>query len=64
MARTLPLFDRMTIDTIQRERAALQRILKRGGMDARSRIRIERSLVLLTAQQIEIEHRLGIGRMR
>ncbi|MFN3319958.1 MAG: hypothetical protein ACK43M_14510 [Allorhizobium sp.] len=61
MAQSLPLFDRMELDRIRRERVELQRMLKRGGFDARSRIRREQRLAMLTARQVEIEQRLGIG---
>lgn len=61
MAQALPLFDRMELDRIRRERMELQRKLKRGGSDARSRIRREQRLAILTARQVEIEARLGIG---
>lgn len=61
MGTSLPLFDRMELDRIRRERVELQRMLKRGGIDARSRIRREQRLAVLTAKQVEIEARLGIG---
>lgn len=61
MAGALPLFDRMELDRIRRERVELQRMLKRGGIEARSRIRREQRLAVLTAKQVEIEARLGIG---
>lgn len=61
MAGALPLFDRMELDRIRRARAELQRMLKRGGIEARSRIRREQRLAVLTAKQVEIEARLGIG---
>lgn len=64
MARTLPLFDRSELDAVKRQREHLQRLLKRGGVDAHSRIRREQKLAILTAQQIQIERRLGIGDRR
>lgn len=64
MASLLPLFDRSELDAIKRQREQLQRILKRGGVDAHSRIRRQQKLALLTARQIEIERRLGLGDRR
>lgn len=64
MASALPLFDRSDLDAIKRQREHLQRLLKRGGVDAHSRIRREQKLAILTAQQIQIERRLGIGDRR
>jgi len=61
MAQALPLFDRSELDAIRRQREHLQRLLKRGGVDAHSRIRREQKLAILTARQIEIERRLGMG---
>lgn len=64
MARTLPLFDRSELRAIRAEREQLVRKLERGGCDAHSRIRREQRLALLTARQIQIEARLGIGEQR
>lgn len=64
MAQALPLFDRMELDRIQRERMELQRKLARGGVDARTRIHREEELRKLTARQVVIELRLGIGGKR
>jgi len=64
MSRTLPLFARSELDAIKRQREHLQRLLKRGGVDAHSRIRREQKLAILTAQQSQIERRLGIGDQR
>jgi len=61
MARALPLFDRSELDAIKRQRVELLRKLKRAGVDARTRIHREEQLRKLTARQIEIELRLGIG---
>lgn len=64
MATALPLFDRMELDKIQRERRELQRKLARGGVDVRTRIHREEQLRKLTARQIVIELRLGIAGQR
>lgn len=64
MAIPLPLFDRSELDKIRKERRELQRKLERGGVDARTRIHREDLLRRLTAQQIEIELRLGTGPKR
>ncbi len=61
MAMALPLFDRTELDAIRRQREHLQRLLQRGGVDAHTRIRRQHKLAALTARQIEIERRLGIG---
>ncbi|MFN3440935.1 MAG: hypothetical protein ACK4Z3_00885 [Rhizobium rosettiformans] len=61
MATALPLFDAMELDKIRRKRIELQRKLARGGVDVRTRIHREEELRKLTARQIEIEQRLGIG---
>ncbi|MCY1667874.1 hypothetical protein [Rhizobium sp. SL86] len=64
MAIQLPLFDRSELDKIRKERRELQLKLARGGVDARTRIHREDLLRRLTAQQIEIELRLGSGPKR
>jgi hypothetical protein len=62
MAIPLPLIDAMELAEIRRQREALRRKLKLGGMPPRTRINREQELKRLTAQQIEIELRLGYGR--
>jgi hypothetical protein len=64
MGTSLPLFERSELDTIRRERVELQRKLKAGGVDARTRMHREEMLRRLTARQIEIELRLGIAGRR
>ncbi len=64
MARALPLFDRTELDAIRHQREELLRKLKRAGVDARTRIHREDQLRRLTARQIEIELRLGMGGLR
>jgi hypothetical protein len=61
MASTLPLFEHPQLAAIKAEREQLQRKLERGGCDAHSRIRREHKLAILTAQQMQIELRLGMG---
>lgn len=61
MALPLPLLDAMELAEIKRQREELCRKLRHGGVDARTRIRRESKLRQLTAQQIEIELRLGSG---
>lgn len=61
MERALPLFDRVELDRIKVERARLLEKLRRGHVDARTRIHREDMLKQLTAQQIEIELRLGMA---
>lgn len=61
MPATLPLFETQTLKAIQEEREALLKALKRGGVDAHTRIRREEKLKLLTAQQMEIETQIGLG---
>lgn len=61
MAQALPLFDRSELDAIRRQRQELLRKLERAGVDARTRIHREDELRRLTARQIKIEQRLGIG---
>jgi len=58
----LPLFETDTLKSIQGEREALLKMLQRGGVDAHTRIKREEKLKRLTAQQIEIETQLHIGR--
>jgi hypothetical protein len=62
MALPLPLIDAMELAEIRRQREALQRKLRLGGVDARTRIRREQELTRLTAVQMTIERRLDIGR--
>lgn len=63
MAIPLPLIDAMELAEIRRQREALRRKLRLGGMPPRTRIRREQEFQRLTAQQIEIELRLGYGRI-
>ena len=60
----LPLFETETLRALQRERDDLLKMLRRGGVDAHIRIRREEKLKTLTARQIEIETRLGLGARR
>ncbi|MBC7313610.1 MAG: hypothetical protein H5U11_14045 [Rhizobium sp.] len=62
MAQPLPLFEHPELRAIKAEREQLVRKLERGGCDAHSRIRREQRLALLTARQIQIEARLGLGK--
>ncbi len=62
MALPLPLIDAMELAEIRRQREALRRKLRLGGVDARTRIRREQELARLTALQMTIERRLDIGR--
>lgn len=64
MAAPLPLFEHPELAAIKIEREQLRRQLERGGCDAHSRIRREQRLALLTARQIQLEARLGIGERR
>ncbi len=61
MPATLPLFETQTLKAIQEEREALLKRLKRGGVDAHTRVKREERLKLLTARQIEIETHCGLG---
>jgi hypothetical protein len=61
-AAPLPLFETHTLKAIQAEREAILKQLRRGGRDARARMHLEDKVRKLTAQQIEIETKLGIGR--
>lgn len=61
-ATTLPLFETDTLKAIREEREAVSKKLRRGGRDARARIHLEDKMRKLTAQQIEIETKLGMGR--
>ncbi len=58
----LPLFETNTLQAIQAEREAISKKLQKGGRDARARIHLEDKMRKLTAQQIEIETKLGLGR--
>ncbi|MGD9476125.1 hypothetical protein [Shinella sp. G-2] len=58
----LPLFEVETLNAIREEREALLKRLRRGGVDAHTRMRREEKLKTLTARQIEIETTCGIGR--
>lgn len=60
-AAPLPLFQRETLNSLQREREALLKLLQRGGVDVATRMRREKKLKLLTARQIVLEARLGLG---
>lgn len=60
-AAPLPLFQRETLNALQKEREALLKQLQRGGVDAPTRMRREKKLKLLTARQIVLEARLGLG---
>ena len=62
MTAPLPLFDNSELARLVRECDRLCRKLKRGGMEARSRIRTEQKLALAKARQLQIEIRLGRGR--
>lgn len=58
----LPLFETTTLHSIQAEREAILKKLQKGGRDARARMHLEDKVRRLTAQQIEIETKLGMGR--
>lgn len=57
---TLPLFDLQSLKAIRAEREALLKRLRRGGVDALTRMKREDRLRHLTARQIEAEARLGL----
>ena len=63
-AASLPLFETDTLKAIRRQREELLRRLKRGGVDAHTRVKREERLKLLTAQQMEIETALHMGGVR
>lgn len=58
---TLPLYETETLKAIQKQREDLLKRLKRGGVDAHTRVRREERLKVLTAQQMEIETALRMG---
>lgn len=60
-AASLPLFETETLKAIREQREELLRRLKRGGVDAHTRVKREERLKALTAQQIEIETALRMG---
>lgn len=60
-AASLPLFETQTLNAIREQREELLKRLKRGGVDAHTRVRREERLKLLTAQQMEIETALRMG---
>lgn len=60
-AAPLPLFEQEKLKTLQKEREALLKLLQRGGADVPTRMRREKKLKLLTARQIVLEARLGMG---
>lgn len=60
----LPLFDFKVLKTIQKEREELSRRLRRGGIEAHSRIRMQHKLAMLTAKQVRLESQLGLGRTK
>ncbi|MFD1330239.1 hypothetical protein [Mycoplana ramosa] len=62
MMASLPLFDRSELDAVRAEREDLLKKLQKGGRDAHSRIRMELKVSLLTARQVRLESKLGIGR--
>ncbi|WP_421579102.1 hypothetical protein [Shinella sp. M31] len=55
------LFETETLKVIREQREELLNRLRRGGVDAHTRVMREERLKMLTAQQIEIEARLGLG---
>ena len=55
MRLPLPLFVSTEITAIKKQREALLRRLKKVHMDARSRIRTEQRLSLLTAKLVQLE---------
>lgn len=57
----LPLFDFKDLKALQREREELSRKLRRGGIEAHSRIRMQQKLNVLTARQVRLESQLGLG---
>nr|WP_298099728.1 hypothetical protein [uncultured Shinella sp.] len=60
-AAPLPLFETETLNAIRKQREDLLKRLKRGGVDAHTRVKREERLKTLTAQQIEIETAFGLG---
>ena len=57
--KALPLFDHRELKAVQRAREELLKRLRRGGIEAHSRIRMEHKLAMLTARQIRLESQLG-----
>ncbi|MCT7662245.1 hypothetical protein [Shinella kummerowiae] len=55
------LFETETLNAIKRRREDLLKRLKRGGVDAHTRVKREERLKQLTAQQMEIETALHMG---
>ncbi|MEY9717877.1 hypothetical protein ABIA22_000367 [Sinorhizobium fredii] len=53
--KSLPLFDTSRLAAIKADREALLRKLRNVRMDAHSRIRTQRKLALLTAEQVRLE---------
>lgn len=60
-AASLPLFETETLNAIRKQREDLLKRLKRGGVDAHTRVKREERLKVLTAQQMEIETALQMG---
>lgn len=59
---TLPIYETETLKAIQKQREELLNRLRRGGVDAHTRVKREERLKTLTTRQVEIEARLGLGR--
>ena len=62
MRLPLPLFVSTEIAAIKKQREALLRRLQKVRMDARSRIRTEQRLNLLTAKLVQLETSIAGGR--
>lgn len=61
MATSLPLFDRTELSRIVCECDRLRAKLRRGGMEARSRIRTEQKLAMNLVRQLQLETKLDLG---
>ncbi|MCT7667634.1 hypothetical protein [Shinella kummerowiae] len=55
------LFETETLNAIKKQREDLLKRLKRGGVDAHTRVKREERLKQLTVQQMEIETLLRLG---
>lgn len=60
MIASLPLFDRSELEAVRAERERLLKLLQKGGVDARSRIRREHKVAQLTAKQLQLEKLLEV----
>ncbi len=60
-AAPVSLFETETLKALQKQREDLLKRLKKGGVDAHTRVKREEKLKLLTMQQMEIETLLHLG---